>query len=51
MAYRSDPVRPTAKIVLQADSHVQMNEILLALNRVVSLYQQPGKQRETTYAR
>jgi hypothetical protein len=49
MAYRSDPVRPRAKIVLEADSHDQMNEILLALNRAVSSYQ-PAKQRETTYA-
>ena len=43
MAYRSDPIRPTAKIVLQADDHAQMNQILLALNRVVSSYQQPVK--------
>lgn len=43
MAYRSDPIRPTARIVLQTDDHAQMNQILLALNRVVSSYQQPVK--------
>lgn len=50
MAYRSDPVHPVAKIVLQADNHAQMNEILLALNRAVSFYRQPAKQRETVKA-
>jgi hypothetical protein len=50
MAYRNDPVRPVAKIVLQADSHAQMNEILLALNRAVSFYRQPAKQHETAQA-
>ena len=44
MAYRTDPVRPTAKIVLQAETHSQMNEILLALNRAVERYQQPVKE-------
>jgi hypothetical protein len=51
MAYRSDPIRPTAKIVLEADNQAQMDEILLALNRAVSFYQQPAKRRETAGAR
>jgi hypothetical protein len=44
MAYRTDPVRPTAKIVLQTDTYWQMNEILLALNRAVEYYKQPIEQ-------
>lgn len=51
MAYRSDPIRPTAKIVLEADDYAQMDAILLALNRAVSLYQQPARERETAGAR
>ena len=47
MVFRSDPIRPTAKIVLQADDYAQMDAILLALNRAVSLYQRPAQQRET----
>jgi hypothetical protein len=37
-AYQVDSVRPTAKIVVQAESHAQMNEILLALSRAVAGY-------------
>ena len=48
---RSDPVRPTAKIVLEADSHDQMNAILLALSRAVSSYEQPVKQHAEARAR
>jgi hypothetical protein len=44
MAYRADAVRPIAKIVLQADNHAQMNEILLALNRSVACYQHAANQ-------
>jgi len=45
MAYRADPVRPTATIVLQAGSQSQMDQILQALSRMVSSYQQPVNQR------
>jgi len=51
MAYRSDPIRPTARIVLQTDDHAQMNQILLALDRVVSSYQQPVKTHAGSAAR
>jgi ribosomal protein L44E len=50
MAYRGDPQRPIAKIVIQADSHAQMDEILLALNRAVVSRQQPVKQHAATSA-
>ena len=45
MAYRNDRIRPTAKIVIQADDHVQLDQILLALNRAVSYYQQSAKEK------
>ncbi len=41
MAFRSDPVRPVAKIVIQANDHAQLDKILVALHRAVSSYQQP----------
>ncbi len=44
MAYRGDPERPIAKILIRADNHAQMDEILLALNRAVASCQQPVKQ-------
>ena len=44
MAYRNDRIRPTAKVVIQADDHVQLDQILLALNRAVSYYQQPARE-------
>lgn len=39
MAFRTDAEKPHAKIVVQADSHEQLNHILLALNRAVNSYQ------------
>lgn len=45
MAFRSDPVRPLAKVVIQADDHVQLDKILMALHVAVSSYQQPTGQR------
>ncbi len=47
MAYRSDQVRPTAKIVIKAEDHVQLDQILMALNRAVSYYQQPAREHST----
>lgn len=47
MAFRSDPVRPTAKVVIQADDHVQLDKILMALHLAVSSYQQPTSERAT----
>jgi len=45
MAYRRDPIRPTAKVVIQAEDQVQLENILLSLDRAVSYYQQPKRQR------
>ncbi len=50
IAFRTDGGKPQAKIVLQADSHEQLNHILLALNRAVMSYQPQAQehcQRET----
>ncbi len=39
MAFRTHPERPLAQIVVQADTHEQLNNILLALNHAVNTYQ------------
>lgn len=43
MAFRADAVKPQAKVVIAADSHEQLSEILLALDRAVSSYQRKSK--------
>lgn len=45
MAYRNDPVRPLAKVVIEADDQVQLDQILLALHRAISYYKQPVRER------
>jgi hypothetical protein len=39
MALRRDTARPTAQVVIQADDHVQLDRILLALHSAVTSYQ------------
>ena len=39
MVFRTQAGKPQAKIVLQADTHEQLNQILLTLNRAVNAYQ------------
>ena len=48
MAFRTHAQKPQAKIIVQAESHEQLNGILLALNQAVSSYQQTSKEREQT---
>jgi hypothetical protein len=44
MAFRTHPEKPIAKIVVEADDHNQLNQILLALHRAVTSYQtQPSE--------
>jgi hypothetical protein len=43
IGYRADPIRPMAKIVLETDSHEQLDSILLALSRAISAEQQAVK--------
>ncbi len=47
MAFRGDPVRPMAKVVIEADDHVQLDRILLALHHAVSAYQSSPRSRAT----
>lgn len=51
MAFRSDPARPMAKVVIQADDHVQLDKILMALHLAVSSYQQTTSERAPAVAR
>ncbi len=41
MAFKRQTERPTAKVVIEADDDVQLDQILSALHRAVSSYQ-PG---------
>jgi len=47
--YRTDLMRPVAKIVVHADSHEQLDSILLALSRAVSAEQREA--REHTFGK
>jgi hypothetical protein len=51
MVFRSDPVRPLAKIVIEADDQVQLDQILMALHRAVSYYQSPVRERASARSR
>ena len=51
MAYRADTARPIAQIVLQADNHAQMHEMLLAIGRAVARYERPVKQYSASEAK
>lgn len=44
LAYRADAERPVAKIVLRAGTHAQMDEMLLAIDRVIAGYERPVRQ-------
>jgi Mg2+ and Co2+ transporter CorA len=48
MAFRTDAQRPQAKIVVQAESHEQLNDILLALNQAVSSYEHTSRKQKQT---
>jgi hypothetical protein len=48
MAFRTHPEKPHAKIVVQAESHEQLNHILLALNQAINSYQKTSKKQEQT---
>lgn len=48
MAYRADTERPVAKIVLRADTHAQMDEMLLAIGRAIAGYERPVRQHSAT---
>jgi hypothetical protein len=38
MAFRAHPAKPHAKIVVQAETHEQLNHILLTLDKALNSY-------------
>jgi hypothetical protein len=38
MAFRAHPAKPQAKIVVQAETHEQLNHILLTLDKAINSY-------------
>ena len=50
MVFRRHAQKPQAKIVVQAESHEQLNHILSVLNQAVHSYQQASKKQEQTAA-
>ncbi|MBV9266735.1 MAG: hypothetical protein JO061_11255 [Acidobacteriaceae bacterium] len=50
MAFRVNPLKPTAKVLITASSHEKLNQILLTLSAVASAQDQPSRQRTTGYA-
>lgn len=43
MAFRSHPAKPQAKIVVQAETHEQLNHILLSLDKAINSYGKSAK--------
>jgi hypothetical protein len=43
MAFRAHSEKPQAKIVVQAETHEQLNHILLALDKAISSYGKSAK--------
>lgn len=43
MAFRADPAKPQAKIVVQAETHEQLNHILLALDKAIHTYEKNAR--------
>src|SRR5947209_7993632 len=49
MAFRTHTDKPQAKIIVRAESHEQLNQILLSLDRAIHSYQKSGNlEHETT---
>jgi hypothetical protein len=38
MAFRAHPAKPQAKILVQAETHEQLNQILLTLDQAINSY-------------
>lgn len=47
MAFRAEATQPTVKIVLKAETHEQLNAILLALHRALTAYDRWATRAET----
>lgn len=51
MACRKHPERPLAKVVIEADSHEQLDQILLALGQVVSQSNRSSRATDAEFAK
>lgn len=47
MAFRAHPAKPQAKIVVQAETHEQLNHILLTLDKAINSYGQSARPEHT----
>jgi hypothetical protein len=47
MAFRAHPAKPQAKIVLQAETHEQLDHILLTLDKAINSYGKSAKPEST----
>jgi hypothetical protein len=51
MACRKHPERPLAKVVIEADSHEQLDQILLALGRAVHQSNHSSRATDAEFAK
>jgi hypothetical protein len=51
MASHRHPNQPTAKVVIQADSHEQLDQVLLALQRAVARYETSSNKTHANHAK
>jgi len=47
MAFRTDVAKPQAKIVVQAETHEQLNQILLTLDKAINSYGKTTRPEKT----
>lgn len=50
LAFRSEALRPIAKIVIEAENHAQLDKILLALDQAILSFQPVGQKHTNTAA-
>jgi hypothetical protein len=51
MAAHRHPQQPMAKVVIQAESHEQLDQVLLALQRAVARYETSSTRTHADYAK
>lgn len=50
VAFRADAVKPVAQVMVRADTHAELNQILLTLGRAISSYGRGGSAKATDAA-
>jgi hypothetical protein len=50
VAFRADAVKPVAQVMVRADTHAELNQILLTLGRAISSYGRGGSAKATDTA-